>query len=62
MYQSCSSSHWQTFIQVFVKKPESMGGTDVAEGEVTDFGRNASDASATMPDNTLKRSLKPRHV
>ena len=39
-----------------------MGGTDVAEGEVTDFGRNASDASATIPDNTLKRSLKPRHV
>lgn len=46
------------FIQAFTKRPESMVNADVAEGEVSDLGRNGSDAPATTPDNTLKRSLK----
>jgi hypothetical protein len=58
-YHLISSRHSLTLIQVFTKTSGSLGGTDVAEGEVIDFERDARNAS-TAPDNTLKRSLKVR--
>jgi hypothetical protein len=58
-YHLVSSRHSLTLMQVFTKTSGSLGGTDVAEGEVIDFERDASNASTT-PDNTLKRSLKVR--